>query len=126
MATWRTTLGSLLVLAGCTDGYLESSTTINSICSADLRFAIVVELNNPERLAIDEVTATLASEEQCFLESSARDAPAHAVYSCLEQGAGTYVVQVTSGEHTWSESVEVSADECHVTKLQELRIDLTR
>lgn len=121
MAISRTLLGLLLALAGCTDGYLESATTIQSICSADLRFAIVVELNNPDRLTVDEVTATLASEEQCFLESSARQNP---VYSCLEQGAGTYVVQVISGEQTWTQTVEVAADECHVTKLQKLRIDL--
>jgi len=116
-------LGLLLALCACDNGYLESTTTIESICTADWRFALLVELENPARLPIDEVTATLESEEQCFLESSTR-ALDHALYSCLEQGGGSYAVLVRSGDRTWNESIDVPADDCHVTKLQKLTIQL--
>jgi hypothetical protein len=116
-------LGWLLALSACDNGYLESTTTIESICTADWRFAVLVELDNPDRLSIDEVTATLENEEQCFLESSTR-ALDHALYSCLEQGGGRYSVLVRSGERTWDESVDVPANECHVTALQTLTIQL--
>lgn len=115
--------GLLLALGGCDNGYLESTTTIEAICTADWRFALLVELDNPDRLPVDEVTATLENEEQCFLESSTR-ALDHALYSCLEQGGGSYGVLVRSGERTWNESVDVPADDCHVTALQKLTIHL--
>lgn len=116
-------LGLLLALSACDNGYLESTTTIESICTADWRFAVLVELDNPSRLPIDAVTATLESEEQCFLESSTR-ALDHALYSCLEQGGGSYAILVRSGDKTWDESIEVPADDCHVTKLQRLKLSL--
>lgn len=123
-----------LPLCGCGEnaGYLESSITIASVCTNEARLAILVSLENPDDLPIDAVTASRTREESCFLERPARDAgavdggeaDAAALYSCWEQGAGTYVVRVRSAKRTWTQSVEVAANSCHVSTPQELTFEL--
>jgi hypothetical protein len=135
MATWQTlrcasALGLLLLmLSSCADnGYLESSTTIQSICSEQARLAVLVTVFDPDDLMIDSVTATRSKEAQCYLESAGRvqDAGAleGAVYSCWEQGRGTYEVHVTSGDRVWTKRIDVPGDNCHVTERQELTFEL--
>lgn len=121
----------MLALCDCGEGALESVTTINALCTDEARLAILVEVSNPDDVAIDSVKATHAREQPCYLESAplgsvlddagASDA---ALYSCWEQGAGSYVVRVTSGKRSWTQSVDVPGDDCHVTKAQKLLLEL--
>jgi hypothetical protein len=137
MATWHTSrcfgaIGLLVALAGCVgDGYLESVTTIESICTDEARLAVLVAVFVSDDRIIDSVTATNESEQQCFLESASRggdaqDAgePSVALYSCWEQAQGNYEVRVTSGEQTWTQSVDVPGDGCHVSERQKLKFEL--
>ncbi|HTU63918.1 MAG TPA: hypothetical protein VMF89_35880, partial [Polyangiales bacterium] len=62
-------LAAALVLCACGEGELETVTTIQGICSDELRLAVLVTVLNPDDLEIDSVTATRADEEPCFLEN---------------------------------------------------------
>ena len=121
----------LMAAVSCGDGALETVTTVQGICTLDSRLAVLVTIDNPDDLEIDSVTATRADEQHCFLETRPRErpwedagAPVDALYSCWEQGTGTYLVRVTSGQQAWSERVDVPGNDCHVTKTQHLTIAL--
>jgi hypothetical protein len=125
------TLLGLLVLCACGEGELETVTTIQGICTLESRLAVLVTVVNPDDMEIDVVTVERVGEHNCFLESRPRgftrdDAgePEGTLYSCWEQGVGTYVVRVKSGKQTWTESVDVPGDKCHVSKAQKLTIEL--
>jgi hypothetical protein len=143
MAEWKTLLrvfalgglASLSALCACGSGEVKQTVfTIESFCTFSPRLAIVVEVNAASDMEIDSVTATHESEQRCYLERASRDSNADdagernsavaAVYSCLAQGEGTYAVHVTSGQHTWTQSIEVFGDKCHVTELQKLTFEL--
>ena len=128
-------LGSLGALCACGSGEVSQTVfSIESFCTFSPRLAIVVDVNAASDAEIDSVTATHESEQRCYLEQAARNSDADdagerdtsvaAVYSCLAQGEGTYAVRVTSGKHTWTQSVEVAGDKCHVTELQKLTFEL--
>jgi hypothetical protein len=128
-------VGLVLALGACDHG-LESVTTIDAVCSFQTRVAILVETSSPDDREIDSVTASLgrSSEQSCFLEKApgrhaASDGDDSGVvqrglYSCLEQGIGTYTVRVKSGKQTWTQDVAVVGDECHVKGLQHLFFEL--
>lgn len=125
------TLLGLMVLGACGEGELETVTTIQGICTLESRLAVLVTVVNPDDMEIDAVTVERVGEHNCFLETRPRsftvpDAGESegTLYSCWEQGTGTYVVRVKSGEQTWTESVDVPGNECHVTKAQKLTIEL--
>jgi hypothetical protein len=109
-------LGAALVasslLASCDDGG----------CSDDEKVAIQLHINNPDDLKI-KVTAELAQEEECpffFDPGSGR------VYTCYEQGGGSYKVRVyTDDQVIYEDDIEVEADKCHVKALVEAYVDLT-
>lgn len=119
-------------MGACGEGHLEAVTTIQGICTDELRLAVLVTIENPNDLPIDEVTAERAEEEACFLENRSHlvadeeDAgPASKqYYSCWEQGVGRYTVRVKSDGRTWSEIVPVPGNSCHVTKVKKLTIKL--
>jgi len=121
---------AVLSLAACGDGELETVTTIQGICTDELRLAVLVTVINPDDLEIDSVTAARADEEPCFLENPSLrgddDAgePEGALYSCWEQGVGRYTVRVKSGDKEWTDSVVVPGNTCHVTKVKKLSIEL--
>lgn len=120
----------LVALGACGDGFLETVTTIEGVCTEDLRLAVLVTLDNPDDLPIDEVTATRLDEQHCYLESrrgfTSDDAGERegALYSCWEQGRGAYLVRVQSGKRAWTQTVDVPGDECHVTKVQKVTMTL--
>lgn len=122
---------TVVALGACGEGELETVTTISGICTDELRLAVLVTIINPDDLEIDSVTATRADEEPCFLENrlhtvATEDAgePEGSLYSCWEQGVGRYMVRVKSGDQTWTESVAVPGNKCHVTKVKRLAIEL--
>jgi hypothetical protein len=129
MTTRRAQLGLVLALCGCGEG-LES-VYIESICTDEARPAILVAVAHPDGLTVDSVKVMHGSEKHCYLASAPRgydageaDGPDAAQYLCLEQGQGTYVVRVTSGKRTWTQSVEITGDECHVTNVAKLTFEL--
>lgn len=130
--------GWVLALCACVDdGYLESVETIGAVCTLDARLAVVVTVFDPNdpfddtSTPVDSVTATRSNEQPCYLERASSDPAAidagdvaSALYGCWEQGAGTYLVRVRRGDRSWTQSVEVPADDCHVTELQRLTFEL--
>lgn len=122
-------VGLWLAVCSCGEG-LERVTRVEAVCTAEARLAIRVHVFDPDGLMVDSVTALHATEEPCFLErfahASAADAgePDAALYACFEQGEGDYLVRVTSGENTWTQSVLVPGDDCHVTEHQDLTFEL--
>lgn len=125
-------LTAALVLGACGEGELETVTTIQGICTDELRLAVLVTVLNPNELEIDSVTATQLGEEPCFLETRRGSVAADdagtldegALYSCWEQGVGVYEVHVQSGKQSWTKSVPVPGNTCHVTKVQRISIEL--
>jgi hypothetical protein len=92
-------------------------------CTSELRSALTVQISSPQGLEVDSVTATRRVELPCENSSvehaGARDAAAGSnelVYTCWENGGGTYVVRVKSGQSTWTQKVHVNADFCHTTE----------
>jgi hypothetical protein len=77
---------------------------------------------------IDSVSVKNNVEQHCYLERAADVDDAGesdaAVYSCLFHGHGTYEVRVESGADSWTQSVEISGDQCNVTALQKLTFEL--
>jgi hypothetical protein len=129
----RALLMAAALLCACGEGELETVTVINGICTAELRLAVLVTLVNPSELEIDSVTATRVEEQPCYLESRRKAASTDdagepedegTLYSCWEQGVGTYEVRVKSGEREWSKSVVVPGNKCHVTKVKRISIEL--
>jgi hypothetical protein len=103
----------LLASASCKDG---------GKCSDEELVAIEVHVKNPEDLAIS-VTAELKSEEECpfFV-----DPGTGRVYTCYEQGGGTYKVRIYVGDKViYEEDDEVEADACHIKQRFVSEIDLT-
>jgi hypothetical protein len=103
---------TVVALLGCDD---------STACTRELRFPIQVDVSSPDGLPIDSVTATREREDECADLSypglaDGGDASSSGHYACTEQGGGTYVVRVTSGELTWSKSTHIDADECHTTE----------
>jgi hypothetical protein len=88
-------------------------------CSAELR-AIRVELSSPEGLVVDSVTIENEHEQPC--EEATPDALA---YDCHEQGGGEYIVRVHSGELTWTQTLEITHDGCHIPEGESVSFDLT-
>jgi hypothetical protein len=101
-------------------------------CTGEARAAVLVSVSSPHDLAIDSVTATRAHERSCdglgALDAGSRDAAGSsgdtAEYSCTEDGGGTYVVRVKSGRLTWTQKVDVKANECHTTEIKKLTFTL--
>lgn len=106
-------LALALALAACDD---------STSCTAELRSAIEVYVESPDGLPVDAVTATQRSEIPCDMlpSTGAQDAGDAEHYNCSEQSGGTYVVRVTSGDETWSQAVDIEADECHTTERKTL------
>jgi len=108
MATW--------ILPACSD----------TICSADLRTAVTVEVSSPEEeLPFSSVTASHQREEPCDGRPP-EVAGARVTYYCYEQGPGdrTYTVRVKNRTLTWTKEVAVPSDECGVTETKTVAFDL--
>jgi hypothetical protein len=85
-------------------------------CSDELKIALELYINVPEGLSITRVTAELEREETCgaFRPDKTTD---DLVYTCYEQGGGSYVVRAYSGDQeVMNETVPVTADECHAER----------
>jgi hypothetical protein len=125
-------LTAALVLCACGEGELETVTTIHGICTDELRLAVLVTVLNPNELEIDSVTAMQLDEEPCYLENRRSSVAVDdagmldegALYSCWEQGVGVYEVRVQSGKQSWTETVPVPGNTCHVTKVKRISIEL--
>jgi hypothetical protein len=106
------TLALSSLLASCDDGG----------CSDEEKVALELHINNPDDLDI-KVTAELTHEEECpffFDPGTGR------VYTCYEQGGGTYKVRVSVDDQViYEDEIEVEADKCHVKALVMSDIDLT-
>jgi len=92
-------------------------------CTSEVRGAIKVVFRSPEGLAVDSVTAENRFYAECEggPASDSLDAGERMFeYWCYEQGGGTYVVRVTSGDMTWTQRTEISADACHTTSHETL------
>ena len=101
----------LLWSVGCKDGG----------CKDEELIALELHINNPERLNIS-VTAELESEKECLFN----DQSGSRVYTCWEQGGGTYKVRIyVDDEVIYEEEDDVEADECHVKGHVVSDIDLT-
>jgi hypothetical protein len=107
-----------LALAGCDDDK----------CKDEEKIALELTIHNPDRLDID-VTAELDGNEQVcdfFDPTLTGGASSGLVYTCIEQGGGTYKVRVYVGDQViYEEDDEVEADACHVKQLVRSAIDLT-
>jgi hypothetical protein len=87
-------------------------------CTTELRTAVVVKVSSDEGLDVDRVTAGRRVQNECHLLGVD-------TYNCFEQGGGKYVVRVFSGSLTWTRTVSVDADRCHVDyPPEELAIEL--
>lgn len=75
----------------------------------------------PHELTVDSVTSHNEGEPTLECQANFRS---RTDFSCQEQGAGTYTVQVTSGDYTWSQSVELHSNGCHVDSRAELHFEL--
>jgi hypothetical protein len=108
-----------LALAGCDDDK----------CKDEEKIAIELTIHNPDRLDID-VTAELDGNEQScdFIDPSliVGAQGSSPIYTCLEQGGGTYKVRVyVRDDVIYEEDDEVEADACHIKQLVRAEIDLT-
>jgi hypothetical protein len=121
---------SILLLASM----LTSSACSDSItCTFDQKLAITVQVQYTQGLEPDLVTAAQSARPQeCWnTDEFARDAggsasgvPSVNTYHCHEQGGGEYVVRVVSGNLSWTQSVDIAANQCHTTEHKELRFVL--
>jgi hypothetical protein len=109
--------GALIALSLCA---CSDETT----CTLENRLAITVQVESPQGLPVDSVTATRRREQACESQATSQDASGPGSYECGEQGGGTYTVRVTSGELQWTQRVDISADECHTTEHQTLEFVL--
>lgn len=102
-----------LSLSGCSSSSEKS-------CTLELRTAVRVQVTSPEALRIDAVSVTNSFEAACVPSVTGQSGQ----YDCYEQGIGQYTVRVKSGTMTWSKSVSIAGDECHVSELKTLEIVL--
>jgi hypothetical protein len=116
-------LTAWIALSSCSEAEPEAEVP----CTDELRTAVIVSVRSPQGLPTDDVTATRgkATTECTSWPLDTVDAGADsAMYFCSEQGGGTYRVRVTSGDLTWTQSVDVEADVCHVRKAVEVEFVL--
>lgn len=92
-------------------------------CTTELRVAVDVRISSPEDLPIDRVTAERVNEQDC--EGEAETEAPEATFACFEQGGGTYIVRVYSGDLVWTRTLEIEGDRCHVASTETLSIELT-
>jgi hypothetical protein len=118
----------VVLLAACAD----ESPIETKACSTELRTAVLVSVDDND-LPIDSVTATNQDERTCG--GTPTGMPVRPVddagdetrmYTCWEQGGGTYVVRVKSGELTWTQRTTVAANECHTSEVKSLHFVLDR
>jgi hypothetical protein len=83
-------------------------------CTMDLRVAVVVQISSPTGDPVTAVTAFNRTERPCRSYPRDRATPP-TEYFCHEQGGGRYIVRVRTGKGTWTQTVSVGADECHVS-----------
>jgi hypothetical protein len=101
--------------AGCKD---EGS------CSDEILIAVELHTTIPAGLNITRVTAELKSEEDCGLFI---DPNAGHVYTCWEQGGGTYTIRFYSGDDVvYMEDDEVEAGACHIKERVMSDVDLSK
>lgn len=99
-------LASASLLSACDEG-----------CSDELKIAIELYLTVPDGVSVDKVTAELDEEQECTSFRPDKEQPEQ-VYTCYEQGAGSYKVRVYSaGKEIHSEDVEVRPYECHAERV---------
>ena len=112
------------LLAGCAGDDDDNTIT----CTTEIRSAILGDISSPEGLPIDSVTAERSFVAECEgdFSSAAQDAAQGPLeFYCWEQGGnGTYVVRVTSGDLTWTQSATVERNECHTTRTARLHFVL--
>jgi hypothetical protein len=107
-----------LAASGCDDGK----------CKQEQRVAIELTVRNTAGRNI-EVSAELdgGAEQSCDrisdlnvgVEAGGR------IYTCIEQGGGTYKVRVYEDDTViYEEDIEVEADECHIKELVRAEVDL--
>ena len=107
-----------LTAGGCDDGK----------CKQDERIAIELTVRNVAGRNL-EVTAELdANGEQSCDRISDLNVGIEAggrIYTCIEQGGGTYTVRVYSDDVVLhEEEIEIEADECHIKELARVEVDL--
>jgi hypothetical protein len=101
----------LMLSASCDDGG----------CKDEELVALELHINNPNDLKL-KVTAELESERECLFF----DQGMGRVYTCWEQGGGTYKVRIYVDDQVlYEEEDEVEADACHVKGHTVSQIDLT-
>lgn len=78
---------------------------------------------------VSSVTVSHNLKADCQALSEDVDAGLARVYVCFEQGpdaGGDYTVEVTSGDETWSRTVQLAGEGCHISgPAVTVEIDLT-
>ena len=99
---------------------LSACSSSEKSCTTELRTAVSVQIESPEGLPISAVTAENMDELACSSFTPTQDA-GYVGYDCYEQGPGVYTVRVKSGTMTWSQSVSIAGNDCHVTEHKTLQ-----
>lgn len=125
MASRTIGFGASIVIAACT---LTASGCDDGGCKREQRIAIELTVRNLAGRDV-EVTAELdgKGEQSCDRTSDLNVgiAAGGRVFTCIEQGGGSYTVRVYSEDNViHEEQIEVEADECHIKELVKAEIDL--
>lgn len=106
-------LGALALVAACDNG---------SKCDEE-KIAIELQLIVPDGTSIEKVTVELKDEQEC---GTVYDPAMGKLYTCWEQGGGTYTLRVYSaGQVIHTQEVELESDGCHIKERLMTEIDLT-
>lgn len=125
MASRQIGLGASLVIAACS---LAGGGCDDGGCKREQRIAVELTVRNLAGRDI-EVTAELDGngEQSCDRTSDLNVGVAAGgrVFTCIEQGGGTYTIRVYSDDNVLhEEQLEVEADECHIKELVKAEVDL--
>jgi hypothetical protein len=94
-------------------------------CPPILFTAVRVHVTSSAGLEPDSVTASQGIKSECHrLPPEGDVAGVDATFACHEMRDELYVIQVTSGSLTWTQSTTVASDGCHVAEAKELEFEL--
>lgn len=111
----------MLLPSGC-----ESDTSDD--CNLVKKGAVIVRIDGSRRASIVSANHDGTTEDcESFVPDDVEDAGSSVYYGCWEteqRPAGKYTVRVTSDDDTWSQSVDVAGNSCHISQAAKLTFDL--
>lgn len=114
---------------GCVLAWLCSAcaddASFDATCAAYATTAVVVEVVGDQ--PVTAVTATHGDKTARCYPSTLQDSAMGETFSCFEVGWGSdekYTINVHGSDERWTKSVDVKSDQCHVTEVKTLSIDL--